>query len=301
MNKRLPAVTFVLFSYNQEKYIAEAISGALGQDYDNLEIIISDDNSSDGTFEIIERVVKEYKGTAKIVLTKNASNLGVTRHVNKVIEMATGEFIIVAAGDDISIPSRTRILVDAWIRKDKADCSIFTNAIVIDESGIEGELYYNKPIVTGNIKEFIENKRCWVGGFSHGFAKNLYKKFGPICTETFQEDGIIGFRAILKDGITYIDEPTVLYRRHGHNLFDTRTYAKLRSLYQSELGMTKGRLRDLGKAMNLDPVDRKLVKRILRRIYFNKWLFNRFPHLIKLVILLRTLKSGIRRRIHSQI
>ena len=66
-----PMVSYCLISYNQENFIRDAIESALKQDYHPLEIIISDDNSSDRTFEIAEQIVTEYKGTHSVILNQN--------------------------------------------------------------------------------------------------------------------------------------------------------------------------------------------------------------------------------------
>lgn len=78
-----PLVTFALFAYNQEKYIREAISGAFSQTYSPLEIIMSDDNSLDSTYEIMREEARAYQGPHKIILNRNSSNLGIAYHVNK--------------------------------------------------------------------------------------------------------------------------------------------------------------------------------------------------------------------------
>ena len=57
-----PLVTFALFAYNQEKYIREAVEGTFSQTYEPLEIILSDDCSSDRTFEIMEEMAATYDG-----------------------------------------------------------------------------------------------------------------------------------------------------------------------------------------------------------------------------------------------
>ena len=49
-----PLVTFALFAYNQEKYIREAVEGAFSQTYQRMEIILSDDCSTDSTFDILK-------------------------------------------------------------------------------------------------------------------------------------------------------------------------------------------------------------------------------------------------------
>lgn len=106
MNKN-PLVSFCLFCYNQEEFIEEAIEGALDQTYSPLEIIISDDCSTDSTFQIIEKKVANYKGPHKLIVRQNPKNLGLAEHVNTVLyKIATGEYFAMAAGDDISLPER---------------------------------------------------------------------------------------------------------------------------------------------------------------------------------------------------
>ena len=49
-----PLVSFGIITYNQEQFILDTLKGAVSQEYDNMEIIVSDDNSTDKTFEIVE-------------------------------------------------------------------------------------------------------------------------------------------------------------------------------------------------------------------------------------------------------
>lgn len=109
-----PLVTFALFAYNQEKYIREAVEGALAQDYPNLEIIISDDCSTDGTFDAIKQAAAPYVGKHLVVARRTARNLGSLLHVADVAALAKGELLVLAAGDDVSKPDRTRAMVAAW-------------------------------------------------------------------------------------------------------------------------------------------------------------------------------------------
>ena len=69
-------VTFALFAYNQEKFIREAVEGAFSQTYEPLEIILSDDYSSDRTFEIIERMAAEYTGPHRVIVRYSRSCSG---------------------------------------------------------------------------------------------------------------------------------------------------------------------------------------------------------------------------------
>src|SRR5690554_1366599 len=107
-----PVVTFALFAYNQEKYIREAIEGAFSQTYEPLEIILSDDCSTDRTFEIMKEKADAYDGPHEVRVRQSSNNLGTVGHIIEVANEARGELFIVAAGDDVSSPFRSERLYD---------------------------------------------------------------------------------------------------------------------------------------------------------------------------------------------
>jgi len=206
MNK--PLVTFALFAYNQERYIREALAGALAQTYTPLQIILSDDNSSDKTFAIMQEVASQYHGPHQILLNRNQPNLGIGAHVNKVMSLAQGEFIVVAAGDDISLPERTAILADKWIELGQRAISVHTSTQQIDEAGHELEIV--KP--SKAIETFTPG--CILGA-THGWSAESFVKFGDLGENSTIEDIVIAFRSSLLDGVYFIDQPLVKYRIGG--------------------------------------------------------------------------------------
>lgn len=113
-NAEGPLVTFVILAYNQEKYIRQAVEAAIAQTYNPLEIILSDDSSTDRTFEILNEMASAYRGPKTIVVRQTKDNCGTFLHVAEVAKLARGELLVLAAGDDISKPERTKTLVDAW-------------------------------------------------------------------------------------------------------------------------------------------------------------------------------------------
>lgn len=112
-----PLVSFALFAYNQEQYIREAVEGAFSQTYSPLEIILSDDCSTDRTFEIMEELAQAYVGPHKVITRKGQSNQGLMQHIHKVVEISNGHFIVVAAGDDISLAERSARLTELMLRE----------------------------------------------------------------------------------------------------------------------------------------------------------------------------------------
>ena len=210
--KENPLVTFVLFTYNQENYIAEAVAAALAQEYSPLEIIISDDCSTDATFEIAKKIVNSYSGSNSIILNRNEVNLGLISHVNKLNKIAKGELIVVAAGDDVSLVERTSVIVDVWLRNGKKPCSIHSPVICINADGKENELRV-PPIA---LKKMTEKQLCascsLVIGASHAWTKSVVNEFGPIVYVDAYEDLVIAFRSYLIGDIIYIDKVLVKYR-----------------------------------------------------------------------------------------
>lgn len=128
-----PLVTFALFTYNQEKFIREAVEGAFAQTYEPLEIILSDDCSTDRTFEIMQEMAAAYRGPHQVKAVQTPKNLGVAPHVLLRGREAAGDIIVMAAGDDISKPNRVAEHIGEY-----DDPSVFgvSGAFdLIDESG----------------------------------------------------------------------------------------------------------------------------------------------------------------------
>ena len=95
-----PLVTFAVFGYNQEKYIREAVESALAQSYEPMEVVLSDDCSTDQTFEIMQEMARSYVGNKIVIARRTHANLGTFLHVVDVANIAKGELLVLAAGDE---------------------------------------------------------------------------------------------------------------------------------------------------------------------------------------------------------
>lgn len=94
-----PLVTVAIVTYNSEKYVRMAIESVLASSYTNFELIISDDCSTDNTWQIVQ----EYTDS-RIIATRNETNLREYPNRNKCIELAKGEYFIFIDGDDYIYP-----------------------------------------------------------------------------------------------------------------------------------------------------------------------------------------------------
>lgn len=212
-----PPVTVALFAYNQEKYIARAVESILDQDYPHLQILISDDCSSDQTYTIANTLVEKYQGTHQVRCLRNDVNLGIGRHVNKLMGLADGQLIVAAAGDDISLPSRVSETVKFWLQTGKKTLSICSSMEMINEKGEHiQDLPKVKPSTFIDVLHF---QARWMYGASHAWHKSLFDIFGPLRDDVVSEDKAIGFRSLLLGcDIGYIEKTLVKYRFHAANV-----------------------------------------------------------------------------------
>ena len=212
-----PLITFMILGYNQEQYIGEAVTGAFSQTYSPLEIILSDDCSGDRTFEIMEEMAGRYGGEHRIRLNRNESNRGLGGHIDRLMELARGELIVVAAGDDISLPERVERTWQAYVDSGGKAKSIYSSLLVIDENGERKETVGKPPYESGHdIKAYLAAGT--VHGCSHAWHRRVFDIFGPMLPGTVCEDRVIPFRSLMLGEIRYIDEPLVLYRRHSQSI-----------------------------------------------------------------------------------
>lgn len=239
-----PLITFLLVAYNQEDYIEEAVRGAFSQTYSPLEIILSDDCSSDNTYAKIESLANSYEGPHKIIVNRNITNLGIGGHFNKCLELAKGEFIVASAGDDISQPGRVDKVYQAWTSANNIN-SVFSNLEKIDEHGVsKGPMFSTRPSFAANIEDFINNIDCWVIGASFSFEKRLFDKYGKLDPSVRQEDGCLAFRALLEGQISYQCEALVKYRYHCGNVSQSNDPSRRMTLQRNAYYMYRNWLYD---------------------------------------------------------
>ncbi len=227
-----PLVTLSIISYNQEKYIREAVLGALAQTYSPLIVAFSDDASPDGTYDIIQDICSNYRGPHVIRHTKNQKNLGLAGHINLINEVAEGELIVVGAGDDISVPDRVERLVHAYLKSGKKSHYFYSLVTSMTEGGrLEGS--YQSPghrAASSVIRAGLANYPIAIGA-SQAWTKHLATYFGPMNGNIWAEDQVFGFRGILLGPVTFLNTPLVNYRS-GSGLsgikrkFDFRRYIK---------------------------------------------------------------------------
>ena len=122
-------VSILIPTYNRAKIVSETIESAINQTYENLEIIIVDNCSTDGTFEILKKFGSRF---SNLRIYQNNKNLGPVRNWQRCIELATGEFSKLLFSDDL-IDSTFIVKTIPFLLNNNEVGFVFTGTKIFDE------------------------------------------------------------------------------------------------------------------------------------------------------------------------
>jgi glycosyltransferase involved in cell wall biosynthesis len=193
-----------------------------------LEIIISDDCSTDQTYAIIEEKVRTYRGPHRVIINRNEKNLGIGGHISFVAGLSTGDFIVTVGGDDISSPEHVKMAVDAMQASGGAYMVDF-DASTINEDGdvIQGRRAIRESF-TYNLEDFITDRRK-ISTFAPGriIHRDVVDKFSPIASSCPTEDTVFVLRALMLGELRREPIDLIQYRRTESSVSSSANIAKL--------------------------------------------------------------------------
>ncbi len=257
-------VSFCLFTYNQEKYVQGALESVLNQDYSPLEIIISDDCSTDATCTIIEEVIERYKGDNQIIFNRNEKNLGVAAHFMKVCGLATGDYLILLACDDISSANHIQKAV-GYMEKYKEASMIDFNGQIIDGQGNKRGTYQELDFKekTYQLSDYLSLQQIKTFAPGRILRKELISDFEPMSKNCPTEDTVLVLRALMYGSLMRINEELVYYRRHDNNLSSSANLNKI-----SQARIIAQYLRDALYLYNQNQIPEAQIGPLLDRINY---------------------------------
>lgn len=202
-----PLVSICITCYNQARYIAESINSALAQTYPNVEVVVCDDCSTDGTDRVAQQIIADYVksgGRFNVLFCRNEHQLGVVKNYEKCFKMAHGELLITGAGDDVSLPSRAERLVHHWLSGERRSACLVSDMALIDEIGARAG--------DGNFWEIDADHPL---GAVSAYDRRVVTEFPEIETNDAYEDGIFARRARIVGEFVKLSEKLVKYRAVG--------------------------------------------------------------------------------------
>lgn len=211
-------VSYCVFTYNQETYVEESVKSVINQTYSSLEIIISDDCSTDNTYSIIQRMVKDYKGKHNIIVNQNKKNLGIGAHFSNVIhDIASGDLIILLGGDDVAEKNHAEFAVSKMKEFKDVDLMDFSAKVIDTNGDLIKNIVLNYEYKKFNIRDYLNLIR--IESFAPGriIRKKFIQKFNRISINCPTEDSVLVLRSLITNGFMRYNKSLVNYRRHDGN------------------------------------------------------------------------------------
>lgn len=207
MNEAL--VSVVIPAFNSEKYIAECIDSVLLQTYQNFEIIIIDDGSTDNTVDI----VSGYKNDLiKLFHQKNSGSAAARNHG---VKQAAGIWIAFIDADDIWLPDKLQKQLEHCSNQDWSHSDLFFHGDTYPRHTKATKLTSkHSGFILKNL--LVENS---IGTSSVVIKKDVFQKLGGFNTDLRAlQDWDLWLRVATKHQICYVDEPLVYYRIHSSSV-----------------------------------------------------------------------------------
>jgi len=270
-----PLVSVVIATYNATKYIDEQLESILNQTYQNIEIIILDDDSTDNTLSILEHYAKRYP---HIKVIKNNNRLGVIKNFEKGISIANGDFIALCDQDDIWIEDKLLQQVES-IKDYKIPALVHSDLEVIDSNGktvhksffdLKGYSFSSKKSLS------IMISRSGIMGNTILFNQALKDIILPFYDNIPMHDYYIGVLNEIYGKRITINKTLVKYRIHNANVGNRKKthIEKIKGFFSHNLPYID-RQKFLNKLLEeeLDSDDKIVIKDFLKCIRYDNFLY----------------------------
>lgn len=213
----LPKVSVMVPTYNHRQFISECLDSILNQNYPNLEIVVADDASTDGSQEIIKEYEKKYPAIFKVILAEK--NTGVTINCNRAFFACTGKYIAFTSGDDVMESGKLNKQIS--LMEQHPDCIISHHEIEVFDSRTGKQICYYPGHFSQHLREEgietiikCELSTCSIVARRDACPPTGYDVRIPVCS-----DWLFFIETAARGGkILYIPEVLLRYRRHDNNV-----------------------------------------------------------------------------------
>jgi hypothetical protein len=226
-----PLVSLTIGTFNNERHVEAAVTSALAQTYRTLEIIITDDASTDATAGIVQACLARYQGPHRPRLIRHPRNLGSRGRGNWVdsYRRTRGRFVVQFSGDDVMYPDMIERMVKVWL--EQRVTLVTVNARCIDGNSVPLGRTMRDPDAAPNtsLEALVRdgaNDCCFGAGM--GCDRELHETF-PFTANSppahlGTHDIMLPFHAGLLGGCSAIAQPLMDYRIHGQQFSITAVH-----------------------------------------------------------------------------
>lgn len=215
MKQGQPLISIAMAVYNGSRYLREQLDSVYAQTYKNIEVVVTDDGSSDGTIDIL----REYARTHGLKYELNHTRLGFVRNFERAVSLCSGQYIALSDQDDIWLPHKLQTLYAAL----NGYSLICSDAMLVDAEGrkLEDSFIRYSNNLPDNVQGTPLFTRLLFANFATGctvlMKREVVQKAHPIPEGLRYHDWWYALVASTMNGVFFYDEPLVAYRQHESN------------------------------------------------------------------------------------
>lgn len=257
--------TIILPTYNGQKYICQMLDSIYYQDYRPIEVIISDDASTDKTVPVIKRWLKN-KNTEDITFKVicNAKNIRLSGNLSRAAKHVHGKYLFLADQDDIWQKNKVSAQIDYLEAHDECIMCICDKAIINKENKVLCKSYFkylHSVPAKKNYREVLNSgSNLWAANCICLRTGHLDKIF-PVPDEICEQDTFITIMAAHFGEIGFLKEVLTLYRIYENNLSGSYALETNRNLFKAAYIICKRYKRSNWK----EKIDPHIIKRELKQ------------------------------------
>lgn len=213
----LPLVTIVLGSYQHARFLTQALEAIAAQTYPNIELVVSDDASTDGSADLIAAWLAEHRPDATFI--RHEENVGLTRAINATLEASTGSYLTLASADDWMEPERIERLVEAFEAAPPSVGLVCSGLRFVDVDGRELGVVHDQPgsVPTGWVFPRLLNGPIF-GSPTMMVRRSIYDEVGIYNEDDTTDDYDMWLRICRDHELLHVPAVLVNHRLHGGNL-----------------------------------------------------------------------------------
>jgi glycosyltransferase involved in cell wall biosynthesis len=206
-------VSVVLCGYNQGEYLRDAVASALSQTHRNLELIVVDNGSTDGSQELLQA----YQADPRVRLLLHDSNGAITKRLNEAIALASGQYVSILYADDFYLPQKLERQLQEFSKLSPEYGVVYSPCY--RDNVVTGRRWTGKSLkASGSIlKEmFVRQDEGFINPISPLVRRECFIDY-PFHEDLFVEGESIYWRIAIKYKFHYLDEPLSVMREHAGN------------------------------------------------------------------------------------
>ena len=215
-----PVVSVIIPVYNVESYLRECIKSVINQTYNNLEIIIVDDGSNDGS----ERICDYYRNKDDRITVVHQANHGLSSARNLGLDLMNGDIVAFLDADDAYLPRMIEVMVES-MKRESADIVVCGYYVCCTVKDMRADSYIVKPDAykaeTLNTKTALRrllNDDISIFVWNKIFKKSLFNELRFEEGRVYEDQLIVPFLFETANRVSILNHPLVCYRQRPHSI-----------------------------------------------------------------------------------